>query len=210
MNVVIVEDQAILRDLLHVYMMKGCGAAAVQATGLGREAVDLAIGLRADLLVLDLHLPDMPGLEVHARIQASVRGARTLVLSGYSDVATLRRVRAAGVHGFIDKATLGVDVLNEGVRHVTAGREYFPAMPRPAEGVERQCARILSDRELEVLSLIGDACSDREIGRALGISDRTAQTHRSNILRKLEIASTPKLIRFAQEHGLARQLRRPA
>lgn len=212
MHVVIVEDQAILRDLLQVYVAQDA-TATVRATGSGVEAVELVCSGGTELVFLDLHLPDIPGLEVHARVLRRRRGIRFLALSGYADRGTVEEVRRAGVHGFIDKATLGIATLEEAVRCVLAGGEYFRAASDLAPAAGRAappCRKVLSNRELEVLALIGRASSDGEISAALGISERTAQTHRSNILRKLSIAGTPKLIRFAQLHGLDGELQRPA
>jgi DNA-binding NarL/FixJ family response regulator len=130
---------------------------------------------------------------------------RILVLSSHCDDYTLFRVEKSGVHGFIDKTSNTVETLRSALKELAAGRVYFSASFQQAKVARRADPRsftkVLSEWERAILSLVGQGLNDDEIGKRLKLSPRTVQTHRSNLLRKLGIKGTPKLIAFAIEHG---------
>lgn len=202
MNITIVEDQAILRDLLQLYIQQRWRGTVISSTGSGLDAVRLIRSEHPDLVFLDLHLPDISGFDVVDRIRPHERNVRLLAISGYCDPVTVTRVKSAGMHGFLNKSTLGINVLTEAVKALTSGGMYFPQREQSSVPTIPKYLKILSNRELEVLALISQAMNDIEISDRLGVTVRTAQTHRSNILRKLGIDGTPKLMRFAHEQGL--------
>ena len=115
------------------------------------------------------------------------------------------RVEKANVHGFVDKRENVIAVVGEALRALAAGATYFsPAFEnvRKARRADpHSFDKVLTESEQRILCLIGEGLADEEIGRQLEISPRTVQTHRHNILRKLRIAGTPKLIAFAMRHG---------
>lgn len=181
------------------------GYTVVGATESGTQAVEQIRELKPEVVVLDLSLPDLDGFTVIDRVLLAQPDLRILVLSSHCDDYTLFRVERAGVHGFIDKNTNTVETLREALLAIASGRIYFSAAFQEARLSRRSdpqsFTKVLSERERAVLSLIGQGLSDEEIGERLTLSARTVQSHRSNILRKLGLKNTPKLIAFAIEHG---------
>lgn len=174
-------------------------------TDSGKKAVELILATKPDAVVLDLSLPDMDGFNVVDRVLKAIPSVRILVVSSHCDDYTLFRVEKSGVHGFLDKNSNTLETLGEALKSIEEGRIYFSAAFLAAKTARRTDPRsftkVLSEWERAILSLIGQGLSDEEIGERLSLSHRTVQTHRSNILRKLDIKGTPKLIAFAIEHG---------
>lgn len=204
-NIVIVEDHLMFRDVVRKVCVQQFGHAVVAETESGQAAVELILQHKPDVVILDLSLPDMDGFNVVDRVFATAPSVRFLVLSAHCDDYTLFRVEKSGVQGFIDKNSNTVDALQEALAAIEAGRVYFSTAFQQAKLARRMDPRsftkVLSEWERAILSLIGQGLSDEEIAVRLTISPRTVQTHRSKILRKLNIKGTPKLIAFAIEHG---------
>jgi len=207
-RIVVVEDHLMFRDLIRKSCRIPFGHEVVGETDSGVAAIEMILRLKPDIAILDLSLSDMDGFLVADRVLKSLRGLKVLVLSSHCDDYTMFCVEKSGVHGFIDKNTNTVETLQEALVALQAGRIYFSPAFKAAKLARRadpmSFTKILSDRERAVLSLIGHGMSDDEIGALLDVSNRTAQTHRSRILRKLEIKGTPKLIAFAVAHGFTR------
>lgn len=207
-RIVVVEDHLMFRDVIRKACEVRFGHEVIGETGSGVKAVEMILELKPDAVILDLSLPDMDGFNVVDRVSKSLPGLRILVVSSHCDDYTLFRVEKSGVHGFVDKNSNTVETLHEALVAVEAGRIYYSSAFQSAKKARRadpaSFTKILSDRERAVLSLIGQGLSDSEIGHRLEVSHRTAQTHRSRILRKLDIKGTPKLIAFAIEHGFTR------
>lgn len=193
------------RDVIRKVCTSQYGHQVVGETGSGVEAVALILRLQPDVVILDLSLPDMDGFNVVDRVLSAACSLRFLVVSSHCDDYTLFRVEKSGVHGFIDKNSNSIEALQEALLAIGSGRVYFSATFQAAKLVRRNDPRsftkVLSEWERAILSLIGQGLSDEEIGDRLNLSHRTVQTHRSHILRKLNIKGTPKLIAFAIEHG---------
>ncbi|HYP16059.1 MAG TPA: response regulator transcription factor [Opitutus sp.] len=218
MKIVIVEDHLMFRDVIRKICVSQFGHMVVGETDSGLRAVELILNEKPDVVILDLSLPDMDGFNVVDRVFSAMPALRFLVLSSHCDDYTLFRVEKSGVHGFIDKNSNTVETLQEALTAIADGRIYFSAAFQAAKLARRTDPRsftkVLSEWERAILSLIGQGLSDEEIGERLNLSHRTVQTHRSNILRKLDVKGTPKLIAFAIEHGFtqipARQGSKPA
>lgn len=193
------------RDVIRKICTAQFGHSIVGETDSGVKAVDLILAVNPDVVILDLSLPDMDGFNVVDRVLKAVPSLRILVVSSHCDDYTLFRVEKSGVHGFIDKNSNTVETLQEALTAVAAGRVYFSAAFQAAKLARRNDPRsftkVLSEWERAILSLIGQGLSDDEIGERLSLSPRTVQTHRSHLLRKLDLKGTPKLIAFAIEHG---------
>ena len=208
MKVVIVEDQAIVRDAIRTECTRDFGHEVVGETGSGTAAVDLIVQLRPDAVILDLGLPGMDGFAVAALVRHALPEVRVLVLSGLIDENAVYRIEKVGVHGFVDKNAGTLASLKEALDALAAGKTWFSPTFQAARLARqrnpRSLEKLLSETELHVLSLIGQGMTDEEIGLRMGISPTTAQTHRSNILQKLGVNGTPKLVTFAIRHGFAR------
>jgi DNA-binding NarL/FixJ family response regulator len=207
-RVVVVEDHALIADLLAAVCERDFGFTVAAARSSGAAGLSAVREHRPDLVLLDISLPDLDGLDLAGTVRRELPAARILVLSSLRDPATLRRVREIGVHGYVDKREQTLPVLREAIRQVAGGGSYFS--PVVAEAVQRLARdphafhRVLSPYEQTVLGLIGESLSDAEIAARLNIKSATAQSRRRDIMGKLNIHSTPKLIRYAIENGFTR------
>ncbi len=174
----------------------------------GRRALEQIRSLRPDLIILDLSLPDIDGLAIARAVRHELPMIKILVLSALRDAITLSTVRKLGLHGFVDKRLQTVAMLKNAISLVAQGHFFFAPVVNDADPVQRGEAksfmRILSDYEQHILSLIGESKSDAEIAKIVGISPVTVQSRRRDIMNKLDVHSTPKLIRFAIENGFTR------
>jgi DNA-binding NarL/FixJ family response regulator len=208
MKIAIVEDERLFRDVLRKACTLDLGHEVVGEAGTGREALQVVPASMPDLLVLDIHLPDMDGLEVLRRLRHERALIRTLAISSYFDEYTLCRIERASVQGFIDKSTNTVAELSLAITAIEAGSTYFPI---PFTEARRAHSRnpfsydkILTDREQTVLSLVGEPLSDAEIAAQLKVSPETVEKHRFNIMRKLGLGTRAESARFARKCGLTR------
>jgi DNA-binding NarL/FixJ family response regulator len=208
MNIAIVEDERLFRDVLRKACAKDLGHDVVGEAGTGREALVVVPAALPDLLVLDIHLPDMDGLDVLQLLRRKRALLKALLISSYFDEYTLCRVERAAVQGFIDKSTNTVAELGLAIRAIGDGSTYFPSqfMEARRAHVRNPLAfdKILTDREQTVLSLVGEPLSDTEIAAQLNLSPETVEKHRFNIMRKLGLRSRAESARFARRCGLTR------
>ena len=208
MRIVVIEDHLMFRDVIWKACTSRFGHEVVGQTESGAAGVEMVGRLRPDAVILDLTLPDMDGFEVVRSIFENMPSTRILVVSSYCDDYTLFRVEKSGVHGFVDKNSNTVETLREALMALQMGKIFFSAAFQDAKRARRfdpkSFTKILSNRERDVLSVVGKGLNDKEIGALLDLSFRTVQTHRSRMLRKLGIKGTPKLIAFAIEHGFTR------
>lgn len=205
MRIVLVEDHLMVLDALRKACERDFGHEVVGEATRGDEALPLILRTRPDVVILDLSLPEMDGFAVAAGARKALPSLRILVLSAHCDDYTLFRVERSGVNGFVDKNGNPLAEIDRALQAIAQGKCYYSDFYHAAKLARRTDPRsftkILSDRERVVLGLIGHGLTDDEIGQRLGITPRTAATHRSNILRKLNIAGSTKLIAFAHEHG---------
>ncbi|MDB6095003.1 MAG: two component transcriptional regulator, LuxR family [Verrucomicrobia bacterium] len=206
MRAFIVEDHVMFREVVTRICERELGYEVVGATGLGQEAVSQILAHEPDVVLLDLNLPDMDGFAVAKAILESRPATRIVAFSAYVDDYTMYRMEKSGMAGFVDKTTSIVATLRTALETVSQGKAYFTAAYYAAK--KRRDAdtqfftKILSERECTFVMLASRGLSDVEIAPILGISVRTAETHRSHILHKLKLSGTPKLIAFAVERGL--------
>jgi two-component system, NarL family, invasion response regulator UvrY len=205
-KILIVDDHPIVRAGLR-RLLAAEPAVAVREAVSGKEALSAFRAQRPDLVVLDLNLPDIGGLEVIARLKLVDPEARILVLSMHDDHIHVTRALRAGAAGYVSK-TIPPEEILEAIRRVAGGRTYveheiaeelvfssFRTPPHPLED--------LSSRDLEILRLLARGRSLAQIADALGIGYKTAANNCSHIKAKLRAASTADLIRIAILHGLA-------
>lgn len=178
----------------------------------GRQAVALARKFRPAVVVMDIAMPLLNGLEATRQILKAVPAARVLILSAHSDDAYVEQVIAMGAAGYLIKQT-SAHVLSRAIREVYAGRAYFSLgiakrldrgdqkSPARAGQLKRQIAR-LSSREAEVLQLIAEGGANKQIAAELGISIKTVEKHRDQLMSKLNIHDTAGLTRYAISTGI--------
>jgi DNA-binding NarL/FixJ family response regulator len=184
----------------------------VGEAGTGRQAVEMTRTLRPAVVVMDLVMPGLNGLEATRQILKAVPATRVLILSAHSDDAYAEEAAALGAAGYVNKQT-SARVLAKAIRAVHQGTPYFsPAITRRLRRSDSECAATgrpprktiggLSSREVEVLQRIAEGESSRRIATELGLGVRTVEEHRANIIKKLGVKGTAGLTRFAITAGL--------
>jgi len=208
MKIAIIEDERLFRDVLRKACVADLGHEVVGEAGTGREALVVVPATMPDLLVLDVHLPDMDGLEVLAALRRKRALIRTLVISSYFDEYLLGRIEQAGVQGFIDKSTNTVAELSQAIAAIEAGATFFAPPYTEARRAHSRNPdafdKLLTAREQTILGLVGEPLSDAEIAAQLKLSPETVEKHRFNIMRKLGLHSRAESARFARRCGLTR------
>jgi two-component system, NarL family, invasion response regulator UvrY len=202
MKILIVDDHAIVRDGLS-RLLATDGAHEVKLAATGREALTLVRSFRPDLIVLDLNLPGLGGLELLRRLVAIEIG-RILVLSMHAEPLYARRSLEAGAHGYVSK-NAAPDELLTAVRRVAGGGRYVEAeiAQALALGAGAETLNALSPRELEIMRLLAAGSSLAEIAEALGASYKTIANTCTQIKSKLGVARTADLVRLAIETGVS-------
>lgn len=215
-RVAIVEDQTAVRDMIAQIILNEPGFEVVVESGNGKDAYDLCLKAKPDLMVLDIMLPGLNGAELLRRIARHLPNCRVLVFSGYQDSILLRELLEAGAHGFIGKSAPLLE-LQKGLRIVASGGTYFSpeiseilrqVMKNP-EDASNPVVHKLTAREREILQLIAESNSTKEIASFLSISVKTAENHRTNLMKKLDLHKVASLTRFAIEYGLIEPPTRP-
>jgi two-component system response regulator NreC len=178
----------------------------VGEAGNGRQAVELAGELKPDVVVMDVSMPELNGIEATRRISSSLPRTRVLALSMYKDSVYVREILRAGARGFLLKDAVDRDLL-AAVRAVAAGEGYLH--PAVSEAVLSDYRRhvtdpldLLSSREREVLQMIAEGKTNKDIAAALNLSVYTVDAHRGRIMEKLNLHSVGELVRFAVRKGL--------
>ena len=202
LTLVVADDHRIVREGLRAVLAAEPDFRLVGEAGDGLEALRLVERLRPDVLVLDLRLPGLGGVEVARRVARRCPRTAVVVLSMHCDPSYVAEALRAGARAYVPKDA-GVEELVRAVRAAAAGEEYLsPALPREAIAeLRRQDApdpyAALTPREREVLQLTAEGCSCNEVARRLFISPRTVETHRANVMRKLGVRNQKELIRYA-------------
>ncbi len=204
-RLVLVDDHSVIRELFrfqlgrsepHRYEIVGEGST-------GQEAVDVCLKTQPDLLLLDLMLPGLNGVEVLRRLQPKLPRMRVLFFSATSRTPLIIEALELGVAGFVGKPRSWQTVL-EAVNLVAAGGRYYdPAVAHLAGRYARQPeAESLTAREREVAQLIAEAHSTKEIARLLGVSVKTIDKHRTRMMEKLRVHDAVAVTRYAINAGL--------
>ena len=203
----LVDDHPVVRQGLRALLATASDIHIVGEAGDGREAVELSRKTEPAVVLMDLALPLLNGLEATRQILAALPQSRVLVLSTYSHDDFITKALEAGASGYILKQTATQDLV-EAVRSVHRGTSFFSVavarrlhnrFPQGLETTGRlpKQGRSLTSRETEVLQLIADGFSNKEIGVELGISVKTVEKHRQQVMNKLGIHETAGLTRYA-------------
>ncbi|HSN70627.1 MAG TPA: response regulator transcription factor [Steroidobacteraceae bacterium] len=208
-RILLVDDHALVRAGIRALLETLPRLEVVGETGDGAEAVKLASEFRPDVVLLDITLPGLNGLEVAARIARLCATTRVLVLSMYATAEYAARAFAAGAAGYLNKDS-AFDELATALAAIGAGRRYLCRAIDPAQvaELERRVASgasgldLLTPRQRQILQLIAEGLGTRQIADRLFVSIKTVETHRGQIMQRLEIYDVPGLVRFAIRHGL--------
>jgi DNA-binding NarL/FixJ family response regulator len=178
----------------------------VGAAASAEEGLRLAQELQPNFLVVDMHLPGMDGLALVRAVRQTRPEVRSLILTSLTDPLAVTRIRESGVEGYLEKDCTPEE-LAEAARAVAAGRGYFS--PRFRDAIRRESGKplaigkILSRREQQVLAHVLTGKTSREIGELIGLSARTVEFHRANLMAKLGSPSPTDLLIRAKQLGLA-------
>lgn len=211
-RVLIVDDHAIVRDGIRALLAVDKEVQVVGEAGGGREAIELARRLAPDVIVMDIAMPDLGGLEATLEIRKERPDAKVVVLSQYGDASYVRRFLKAGVSGYVLKKAAGADLVAAIHSVARGGLVLDPDVARDALTGETSGDRAagadeyerLTDREKQVLKLVAEGRSNKEVAALLGISVKTAMSHREHVMEKLRAHNRTDLIRFALRHGVIR------
>jgi DNA-binding NarL/FixJ family response regulator len=204
-RILIVEDHVMFREVLRKVCTVDLQHEVVGEASDGRSAVGLALTTKPELVLLDLHLPNLDGFGVLDALRQLAPEIRILLLSSHCDEYTVYRAGQARVHGFVDKNTNTVAILKDAITAVGRGQVYFSETFKRLKAARhknpRSFDKLLTARERAVLPLLGEPLDDVEIAQRLGVSIGTAEKHRFNIRRKLGLQTSAELARYAREHG---------
>jgi DNA-binding NarL/FixJ family response regulator len=205
-RIVVVDDHAVVRSGLRLLLSAEEDMEVVGDAGNVREAIFEVRSAKPDVLLLDVTMPGESGIDGLPKLLHESPETRVLMLSMQDDPSYVREAFAAGARGYVLKEAIDAEVV-AAVREVAAGNRYVhPALGArmvAADAAARaaDAADPLSDREREVLRLLALGHTNQEIAKQLYISFRTAETHRSHIMRKLQLSTRAELVRYAIEHG---------
>lgn len=208
-QILIADDHGVLRAGLRALLDAEPDFEVLGEAVDGPEALRLAQELRPDVVLLDVSMPGPGGIETTRLLKEALPDVRVLILSAYEDESLLRGAIQAGAGGYIGKRAIEPELINA-IHAVWRGDMYvhpamtralltsIPSSPAPDEGPVES----LTPRETEVLCLIAQGHTNRQAAGVMNISVRTVETHRANIMGKLELRSRVELVRYAREHGL--------
>jgi len=205
-RVLLADDHAMVRKGFRLILESQPDMEIAGEAGNGREAVELAERLHPDVVVMDVAMPELNGIEATRRLASSSPHTRVLALSMHKDSVYVREILRAGARGYLLKDSIDTDLISA-VRAVARGDGYIS--PGVSDAVLSDYRRhvtdpldLLTSREREVLQMIAESKTNKEIAVALNLSVYTVDAHRGKIMEKLNLHSTGELVRFAVRHGL--------
>ena len=199
-RIAIVDDHPVVRAGLGSMLTTQPGMDVVGSASSGAEALRLLDKMRPDVVLMDLRMPGMSGLEAMRQINSRPDPPRIIVLTSFDTDEDIYQSVGAGAHGYVLKDA-PQDRLLEAINVVHAGGRYFPA-DIASRLTERMARSNLTPRELEVLQLVAKGLTNKQIGLAFGISDNTARNHVNSIIEKLEVSDRTEAATIAMRQGL--------
>jgi two-component system response regulator NreC len=211
LRILVADDHTLVRQGLRKILESQPGWIVVAEAGDGRDAVQHALDLQPDVVIMDIAMPRLNGIEALQQIERRTPNARLLALSMYADEAYVTRAVRAGAHGYLLKDSADADLI-QAVTAVSEGKSFFsPAVAKVLlDEYVRQLAErgiadrydTLSEREREVFQLIAEGHSNKQVAALLHISPTTTETHRAHIMEKLDLHSTADIVLCAVRKGI--------
>ena len=207
-RVLLADDHGVVRSGLRMLLERRAGMRVVAEAEDGAEAVERALAERPDVAVLDVAMPRLTGIQAAAEIHAHAPEVRVLLLSMHEDDRYLFEAQRAGASGYVLKRAADTDLI-DAVAAVADGRRFVSPSARPEAIAAWESGATgdgppdpLSPRELEVVKLIAEAHTNRQIADVLKLSEKTVESHRANLLSKLGMRDRVELVRYAIRRGL--------
>ena len=210
-RILLADDHTILRTGLRLVLEREPDFAVIAEASNGREALEAADRHRPDIVIMDIGMPILNGIEATKRINATHPAIAVIILSVHSDEGYILRALKAGARGYLLKDSAETDLIHA-VRAVAAGKAFFSPLVSKvlADDYLRQIRQrgvddpydLLTSRERELLQLIAELKSTKDIAELLGVSPHTVDTHRGNLMQKLNVHSIPELILYAVRKGV--------
>jgi len=208
-SILIADDHGIVREGLRRLLESEPDFKVASEASNGREVLEQVAALRPDVVVLDISMPHLGGLETLGRLRTAFASTKVILLSVHGDPAFIQSAISLGADGYILKNGRVAEIVTA-IRETMQGGSYFsPAIAR--EIVERLRSprpetddpfSLLSAREREILNRIADGLSAKEVAVDLGVSTKTVEAHRTSLMRKLGVKKATELVRYALRHGL--------
>lgn len=208
-KVIIADDHPIVIDGLRTHINAQPDLTVVGETGDGLEVEILVNYHHPDVLLLDLALPGLSGLEITRRVKKKYPGTHIVIVSMYDDIAYVAEAFKSGAKAYVLKRSVSAELISA-IRSVLDGKRYLsPPLSedtlseyiRNLQTEDLDVFNTLTRREAEVLYLIIDGLTNHQIGDRLGVSSRTVEMHRSNLIHKLDVSGTAELVALAVERG---------
>jgi DNA-binding NarL/FixJ family response regulator len=208
-RILLADDHEVVRAGLRALLEEQSGWEVVAEAGDGRDAVEKASKLKPDVVVIDIAMPSLNGLEAVRQIVKAVPNTKVLVLTMYDSDPLIQQVLQAGARGYLLKSDAGrdlvsaIDALRRNKTFFTPKvsqmvlEGYLDKSPREKEAEDEPESLRLTSRQREIVQLLAEGKSSKEVAAALGLSVKTAETHRANIMRKLDCHSVTELVRYA-------------
>lgn len=206
-KIILTDDHQVVRDGLKAMLSGVQDIQIIAQAASGEELFEILLKNKADVLILDIELPDISGLEICSRVAVSYPDLKILILSMYTGEDFIFKALAEGARGYLPKNTTR-DELVQAIRSIAKGKEYYSPLisdimlksyikkAKSKNSVDKDLDE-LSKRELEVLKMLAEGVPNYEIADKLFISIRTVESHKSHIMQKLELHTTAELVKFA-------------
>jgi DNA-binding NarL/FixJ family response regulator len=205
-RILLADDHAVVRQGFRMILAAHPDMEIVGEAGNGREAVELAERLKPEVVVMDVSMPELNGIEATRRLAASTPHSRVLALSMHKDSVYVREILRAGARGYLLKDSVADDLVSA-VRAVASGEGYLS--PQVSNAVLDDYRRhatnpidLLTSREREVLQMLAEGKTNKEIAGVLNLSPYTVEAHRGRVMEKLNVHTIADLVRFAVRNGL--------
>jgi DNA-binding NarL/FixJ family response regulator len=211
-RILIADDHDVMREGTRAVIERQPGWEVCGIATTGREAVDQALALEPDVVVMDMSMPELNGLDAAVKIKRRLPRTEILIFTAHETDDLIREVFESGAKGFINKSEAH-ELLVQAIQSLSEHKPFFTTKVSDvlfAEILNRsgatphatQTTTQLSTREREIVQLLAEGRSNKEVAGTLGISIRTAETHRANVLRKLSLDSLADLVRYAIRHKM--------
>ena len=203
-KVLLVDDHQIIIDGLKSLLRNSDEISVAAEANNGREALRILEILEIDVILMDIDMPVLNGIDTLKEIGKQSFGVKVIILSMHNEAGMIKSLMSIGANGYLLKSCTQEELIGA-IRKVASGQSYFStevtlSLLNPAQS--NQPTELLTDRETEIIKLIAEGFSNKEIGSKLFISHRTVDTHRTNLMKKLDVSNIAGLISYAIRNGL--------